>query len=166
MAKRVKKHPDGGAAPSDAAAGPGTDLDEVVATLRSSRCDYCLSPIEVTRSNDAWAESTDEISFMLNRAGKKYDDIVFAWYCTECDNFSIVGTDFEEQWLDSADDPMQCEACSAVALHTIDPAQGALKDRPTYLALKKEYGADALLNGGATYCQQCETVEFFPHEDA
>lgn len=161
MAKRPKKRHDGGATPPAASGAPATDLDEIVATLRASRCDYCLSPIEVVRPNDAWAYSRDEFEYMLARAGVKYDDVVFTWYCTGCDNFSIVGTDFEEQWLDSEDEPMECSACSAPALYPIDPAQAALKDRAQYLALKKKYGAVALLSGKAGHCQECNAVEFF-----
>ena len=142
--------------------GSDADLDEIVATLKASRCDYCLSPIDVVRPNDAWAYSKDEIIFMLDRAGKKYADIVFAWYCTGCDNFSIVGTDFEEQWFDSDDDAMECPTCRATAAHFLDPAQAALKDREQYLNLKKVHGADAMLSGEAMACSECDAVEFFP----
>ena len=162
MARRLKSESAGAGPGPDGASGAPSELDEIVATLRESRCDYCLSPIDVVRPNDAWAHNRVEFEYMLARAGVEYADVVFAWYCTQCDNFSIVGTDFDEQWLDSEDDAMECAKCSAAAEYRVDPAQAALKDRAKYLAMKKEFGAEAMLSGEAVHCTACGAVDFFP----
>lgn len=161
MVKRSRSRASSDGPPADL--GPGdAQFDELVATLKATSCGYCLSPVEWVRPVDAWNADRDAIEYMLKRAGAEYADIVFTWYCTGCENFSIVGETFEEQWLDSEDDPMPCEECHALAVNPVDPAQIAVLDRARYLAAKRDHGAEALLSGTATLCDACGAIGLFP----
>lgn len=143
-----------------------------VSLLGRQACDNCggpvrwVSPDELQKVNPiAYAEAVEVIGTDALMRGS-------AWACMNCDSIGFTSEpegDFEaiEQMLGitlpSVPDVEHCETCG-VQVDWIDPASVASIDRPAFVRARKQHGLDALLDGHASRCPECDRVRFYPHE--
>lgn len=135
-------------------------FDELIRDLGEQVCEYCSSPVQWMEPETLMETYPDEVDGFLVEVNVDPDDILLSWMCTECPNFSIVGEHFEHQFLD-LEGTFSCSECGATT-EPIDPAQGSHLDREGYLRAKREFGAQALLEGWAQRCLSCGHVDYYP----
>lgn len=135
------------------------EMEELLRLMSERVCDYCDG--EITWVDPANLRSRDPQSFneVVDRDRIDATDLIMAWECTECENFALIGEDYEVQWLDI---PLECTGCQSRSVEVLDPAQGAHIDRERYLDAKRKIGARALLNGEAHHCLDCGLLAFVP----
>ncbi|WP_040283351.1 hypothetical protein [Tessaracoccus massiliensis] len=134
-------------------------MQEILQAMASRVCDYCesgiswLDPAELRKRNP---EPFDEL---VTRDLIEPDHVIMAWACDSCENFSLIGEDFEVQWMDSA---LECSQCGSSKVELVDPAQTVHIDRQHYLDSKKLLGVAVLLNSTAEHCLDCGSVAYIP----
>ncbi|GAA4893408.1 hypothetical protein GCM10025789_08220 [Tessaracoccus lubricantis] len=139
------------------------EAQRILQLMSEKVCDYCETTVEWLDPESLRARDPQSFDELLDREGIDADEIIMSWDCPECGNFSVMGEDFELQWLDPVP---QCPECDSYEVNVIDPAQVAHLDRARYLELKKQVGAQALLAGDALQCLSCGTISFVPLESA
>ncbi|AQP45381.1 hypothetical protein [Tessaracoccus flavus] len=135
-------------------------LEEFIRDMSLQTCDYCASPVQWIEPEELIETYPAEVDDVLFDLDLDVGDILMSWVCTECPNFSIIGEDFESQYLDIQGD-VPCLECEATT-QAIDPAQASHLDREGYLKAKREFGAQAVLDGYAQRCPGCGNVDYYP----
>ncbi|HJE51496.1 MAG TPA: hypothetical protein K8V15_05895 [Tessaracoccus flavescens] len=127
----------------------------------AQRCEMCGSHVDWMAFEDLHAE--DPASTMEALGDFSPDEVLYAWRCGDydCPNFSLLGADFEVQWMDSTYAIIPCAKCGGDTEY-LDPAQASHIDRAGYLAAKKKFGAEKVLDGEALHCPACGAVQYVP----
>lgn len=134
------------------------EAQQLLKLMAQRTCDYCDAPVRWCDPDDIAGKDPGSFDEVLAREGIDYGQIEMAWECTSCENFSLLGTDFETQWLDT---PAQCPHCDSYNVNVLDPARVASIDRARYLEMKRKVGAQALLDSDAHQCLDCGVIEFY-----
>ncbi|MDO5676180.1 MAG: hypothetical protein Q4G35_01595 [Propionibacteriaceae bacterium] len=134
-------------------------MQEILRLMNERVCDYCESEITWVEPSNLRSRDPQSFNEVLDRDRIEADSIIMAWECTECENFALIGEDYEVQWLDI---PLECTGCQSRQVEVIDPAQAVHINRERYLDAKKKVGAQRLLNGEAHHCLDCGLVAFLP----
>ncbi|MBB1482679.1 hypothetical protein H5392_02240 [Tessaracoccus sp. MC1865] len=139
------------------------EAQKILQLMSEKVCDYCEAPVTWLDPTDLRAADPQSFDELVDRYGIDPEAILMCWDCPECGNFSLMGDDFEVQWLDATP---QCPECDSYQVEVIDPARVAHLDRARYLEWKKQVGVQALLDGDAVQCHDCGVLSFVPRQDA
>jgi hypothetical protein len=150
---------------------PGGAPDPLMAIARQS-CSECGMPVRWVDAEDLKEVRPGPIAEFIEVFGTRALQTAGAWICPNCDAFGLtsppeidnIGEEFESLPLSPFLDPLdQCSVCGQ-EVDWIDPAQVANIDRPLFLEAKRKHGATALLDGHASRCSDCRTIQFYPHD--
>lgn len=150
--------------------GAGALPPSVFSTAVREQCDECGGDVKWMKLSDVAELVPDLVAEYkasgFYEAGQDSD----AWICLQCNNFGVVGQPQADEFalfgdlggLSGLEDILNaCTRCGR-PVEWVDPASLAKQHRDQYMAAKKQYGAELLLQGVAAVCTSCEAIEFHP----